>query len=401
MKIKSNSKLTQSIHEGMVKDQFGSVIAPVYHTSTFEFESVDQGARRFKGEEGGYIYTRLGNPTTDALAKKIAKLENAEACVMTASGMGAIASVMWTFLKTGDRLIADSNLYGCTFALFTHTLTKFGIDVQICDFSNVENIKKLLTKNTTMVYFETPTNPALKVNDIELIAKTAHEFNKDINVVVDNTFASPYLQNPISHGADIVVHSGTKYINGHSDVIVGAIVSTKEKIAKATMIGLKDCTGAVLDPGAAFLVNRGLCTLPIRMEQHCKNAKKFIEYLSKNKYIKNINYPGLTTCIGHEAAKKQMKDFGAMASFETNLTFEQTKVFVNNVKVWTLAVSLGGVESLIEHPASMTHSTYSEAELAKYNITPTLIRISIGLEDIDELIADFDQALEIAAKSPR
>ena len=398
MKKNIKTDVTKCIHAGSIIDQFGSVITPVYRTSTFKFKDVDQGARRFKGEESGYIYTRLGNPTTTALQDKVAELEHGEACVMTASGMGAIASVIWTFLKSGDRLIADSSLYGCTFALFTHTLPKFGIDVQICDLSKIENLKKKLNKNTTMVYFETPTNPLLKVNDIAEIAKVVHKYNKKINVVVDNTFASPYLQKPLDLGVDIVVHSGTKYINGHSDVIVGAVVSSKEKIQQTAMVGVKDCTGAVIDPTASYLVNRGLNTLPVRMEQHCKNAKKFIEYLTKSKYIKKVYYPGLKSCIGHEAAKKQMKDFGAMASFETNLSFNQTKVFVNSLKLWTLAVSLGSVESLIEHPASMAHSTYSKEELAKYNISPTLVRISIGLEDVNELIADFEQAFAIAAK---
>lgn len=399
MKHNIKTDETRLIHEGVIENKYGAVGVPIYQASTFIFDSVDQGARRFKGEEDGYIYTRLGNPTTAALQNKIAALENGEACVMTSSGMGAIASVMWTFLKAGDRLIADSNLYGCTFALFTHTLTKFGIDVQICDFSNIENIKKLLNEKTTIVYFETPTNPTMKVNNIELIAKTVHDYNKKINVVVDNTFASPYLQKPLNFGADIVVHSGTKYINGHSDVIVGCVISTREKVQQVAMVGIKDCTGSVLDPHAAYLVNRGLSTLAPRMQRHCANAKKFVDYLTKSKYVKVVHYPGLPTCIGHEAAKRQMKDFGGMISFETNLSFEQTKVFVNSLKLWTLAVSLGGIESLIEHPASMTHSTYSEEELAKYDITPGLIRISVGIEDIDELIADFEQAFEIAARA--
>lgn len=398
MKYKNKTDETRLIHEGIIENKYGAVTVPIYQTSTFIFDSVDQGARRFKGEEDGYIYTRLGNPTTTALQNKIAALEKGEACVMTSSGMGAIASVMWTFLKSGDRLIADSNLYGCTFALFTHTLTKFGIDVQICDFSKIENIKKLLNEKTAIVYFETPTNPTMKVNDIKLIAKIVHDYNKKINVVVDNTFASSYLQKPLTLGADIVVHSGTKYINGHADVIVGCVISSKEKIQQVAMVGIKDCTGSVLDPHAAYLVNRGLSTLAVRMQKHCANAKKFVDYLKNSKYVKAVHYPGLSNCVGHEAAKRQMKDFGGMASFETNLSFEQTKVFVNSLRLWTLAVSLGGVESLIEHPASMTHSTYSKDELAQYDITPGLIRISIGIEDIDELIVDFEQAFAIAVK---
>ncbi len=389
---------TNLIHKGHIHDQFGSVNNPVYRTSTFAFDNVNQGAKRFLGEESGYIYTRLGNPTTHALEEKIACLENAEACVMTSSGMGAIASTFWTFLKKGDRIIADNMLYGCTFALLTHSLPKFGIDVVLVDLSNPENLQKKLSKNTTMVYFETPTNPSLKINDIAKLSEIAHNFNKDIKVVVDNTFATPYLQKPIDLGADIVVHSCTKYINGHSDVIAGCAVGSKKDINDIAMVGIKDCTGAVMDPDTAFLVNRGLSTLAVRMDQHIKNAKKVVEYLSKSKYVKCVNYPGLENFPNHDVAKKQMKDYGAMISFETNLSFEETKKFVNSLKVWTLAVSLGGFESLIEHPASMTHSTYTVEELKKINITRNLIRISTGLEDVDDLINDFEQAFKQATK---
>lgn len=387
---------TKAIHCVKYKDQFGSVNTPVYQTSTFSFNSVNQGANRFSGKESGYIYTRLGNPTSDVLANKIAALENAQACVMTASGMGAISSVVWTFLKSGVRLIADNNLYGCTYALFLHTLTRFGVDVKLVDCSNLNEIKKALTKNTIMVYFETPANPTMKINDIAAISKLVHHYNSKIKVVVDNTFASPYLQKPLTLGADIVVHSVTKYINGHSDVIAGCVCGSKKDIQSVAMIGVKDCTGSVLDPHAAFLVNRGFSTIGVRMEQHCANAQKIAAYLAKCKYVKKVNYPGLRNTKEYSVAKKQMSDFGGMISFETKLTFEQTKKFVNNLKVWILAVSLGGFESLIEHPASMTHSTYSKQDLAKFNITPNLIRISVGLEDVNELIADFEQAFNKA-----
>ena len=392
------SKKTDLIHAGKAQDQYGAVVTPVYRSSTFIFKDVDQGANRFLGKEKGYIYTRLGNPTTDALARKLAKIEGAEACVMTSSGMGAIASVMWTFLKKGDRLIADQTLYGCTYALFMHTLTRFGVDVVLTDLSKPENLKKYLNKNTTMVYFETPTNPSMKVNDIKELASIAHKYNKKIKVVVDNTFASPYCQNPIKQGVDIVVHSCTKYINGHADLIAGAILGTKEDMAQAAMVGVKDCTGAVMDPDQAFLVNRGLSTLAVRMEQHCKNAMEIANYLKNNKYVKVVNYPGLPGTKNHEIAKKQMSSFGGMLSFETNLSFEKTKKFVNALRVFTLAVSLGGFESLVEHPASMTHSTYSAEDLKKAGIPPCLIRVSVGLEDVNDLIADLEQAFKKATK---
>lgn len=389
---------TKFIHSGNIHDQFGSANTPIYRTSTFVFKNCEQGARRFLGKESGYIYTRLGNPTTHSLEEKIAIAEHGEACVMTASGMGAISSTFWTFLNKGDRIIADNMLYGCTFALLNHSLPRFGVDVQFTDLTNLNNLKKLLNAKTKMVYFETPTNPGLKIIDIEEISKIAHKFNKKIKVVVDNTFASPYLQKPLDHGADMVVHSCTKYINGHSDVVAGCAIGSKKDIADVAMIGIKDCTGSVMDPDVSFLVNRGLSTLPVRMEAHVANAKKVAEYLNKSNYVKKVNYPGLPNFKGHDIAKKQMKDFGAMISFETNLTFEQTKKFVNSLKVWTLAVSLGGYESLIEHPASMTHSTYSKEELAKVGISPNLIRISVGLEDVNDLIADFDQAFKKASK---
>ena len=392
------SKKTDLIHAGHIKDQFGSVTNPVYRTSTFIFKNVEQGARRFSGKEKGYIYTRLGNPTLTALQDKLAKIEGGQACQVAASGMGAISAVMWTFLKKGDRLISDHTLYGCTYALFMHSLTRFGVDLVLTDLSKPENLKKYLNKNTVMVYFETPTNPNMKVNDIKEIAKITHKYNKKIKVVVDNTFPSPYCQTPLKQGADIVVHSCTKYINGHADVIAGAVIGKKEDIDQIAAVGIKDCTGAVMDPGVAFLVNRGLSTLGVRMEQHCKNAQEIAEYLSKSKYVKKVNYPGLPGTKNHEIAKKQMSLFGGMLSFETALTFEQTKKFVDSLKVFTLAVSLGGFESLIEHPASMTHSTYLEADLKKAGIPPCLVRVSVGLEDTKDLIADLEQAFVKATK---
>lgn len=392
------SKKTDLIHAGAIKDQFGAIVTPVYRTSTFIFKDVDQGANRFSGKEKGYIYSRLGNPTNNALERKLAKVEGAQACVMAASGMGAIASVMWTFLNKGDRLISDQTLYGCTFALFEHTLKRFGVDVVLTDLSKPENLKKYLNKNTTMVYFETPTNPNMKVIDIKEIAKITHKYNKNIRVVVDNTFASPYCQNPLKLGADIVVHSCTKYINGHADLICGAILGNKEDMQQAGMVGIKDCTGAVLDAGAAYLVNRGLSTLAVRMEQHSKNAMEIAQWLDKCKYVKVVNYPGLSTNKYHKVAKKQMNGYSGILSFETNLSFEKTKKFVNSLKLFTLAVSLGGFETLIEHPASMTHSTYSPAELKKAGIPPCLVRVSVGLEDTKELIADLEQAFAKAAK---
>jgi methionine-gamma-lyase len=294
--------------------------------------------------------------------------------------------------------LADNSLYGCTFALFTHCLSRFGIQVDLIDFANLDAVKKAIKPNTRIVYFETPTNPTLKVNDIKAIAEIVHNANKDIKVIVDNTFATPLLQKPIELGANIVVHSMTKYINGHGDIIAGCACGSAKDIGEIKMVGIKDATGSVLGADDAYMVNRGLRTLSIRLKKHISNTKQIIAYLQKSPFIKTIYYPGLDTTIGHDAATKQMSDFGAVLSFETNLTFEQTKALVNNVKIITLAVSLGSTESLIEHPASMTHSTYTPEALKEAGISPTLIRLSVGIEDADDLINDLDQAFKIAAK---
>jgi methionine-gamma-lyase len=294
--------------------------------------------------------------------------------------------------------LADTSLYGCTFALFTHCLTRFGIQVDLVDFANIDNVKKAIKPNTKIVYFETPTNPTLKVSDIKAVAAVSHNANKDIKVIVDNTFATPLLQRPIELGANLSVHSMTKYINGHGDIIAGCVCGTAKDIGEIKMVGIKDATGSVLSADDAYMINRGLRTLSIRLQKHISNTRKIIDYLQKSPYIKTVYYPGLDTTAGHEAASKQMDDFGAVLAFETSLTFEQTKTFVNSVKVITLAVSLGSTESLIEHPASMTHSTYTPEDLKNAGISPTLIRLSVGIEDPEDLINDLDQALKFAVK---
>lgn len=389
-------KETKIIHDGHIKNQYNALAEPIYKTSTFIFDDVQQGGNRFAGKEQGYIYSRLGNPTVSALQRKLASLENAEAAVATSSGMGAISSVMWTFLKAGDHVLADRNLYGCTYALFMHGLTKFGIQVDLVDLSQPQNIIYNLKPNTRMVFFETPSNPSLKVIDIEHVAMQAHNYNKNILVVVDNTFATPYLQQPLSLGADLVVHSLTKYINGHGDLIAGAVIGSQELITQVNFVGIKDLTGAVMSSEDAFMILRGIKTLAVRMEKHCENTKRIVEFLKNSQFVKKINYPGLSSHHNHNVAKKQMKDFGAVLSFETNLTFEQTKKFVNSLKIWTLAVSLGDVESLIEHPASMTHATYCEQEQLKEGITPTMVRLSVGLEDPQDLIDDLMQGFVVS-----
>ena len=285
---------TKAIHAGNVKDvQYGALTTPIYQTSTFVFDSCEQGGRRFAGEEAGYIYTRLGNPTTSVLEAKIAALECGEACVATASGMGAISSTLWTIAGAGKHIIADGTLYGCTFALLNHGLTRYGVEVDFIDTSDLEAVKAHLKENTVAVYLETPANPNLKITDIAAIAEIAHGYNPAIKVVCDNTFASPALQNPLTLGADVVVHSATKYLNGHGDVIAGFVVSSAEFCSEVRMFGLKDMTGAVMDPFAAFLILRGLKTFELRMARHCENGMKVAQFLDAHPAVEKVYYPGL------------------------------------------------------------------------------------------------------------
>ena len=393
METKKYGLGTTAIHAGTLKNLYGTLAMPIYQTSTFIFDSAEQGGRRFALEEAGYIYTRLGNPTTTVLEDKIAALEEGEAAVATSSGMGAISSTLWTVLKAGDHVVTDKTLYGCTFALMCHGLTRFGIEVTFVDTSNLDEVKNAMKENTRVVYLETPANPNLKIVDLEALSKLAHT-NPNTLVIVDNTFATPYMQKPLKLGADIVVHSVTKYINGHGDVIAGLVITNKELADQIRFVGLKDMTGAVLGPQDAYYIIRGMKTFEIRMERHCKNAKKVVEFLNKHPKIERVYYPGLETHPGHEIAKKQMKDFGAMISFELKGGFEAGKTLLNNLKLCSLAVSLGDTETLIQHPASMTHSPYTKEEREAAGITDGLVRLSVGLENVEDIIADLKQGLE-------
>ena len=393
MKTKKCGLGTTAIHAGTLKNLYGTLAMPIYQTSTFIFDSAEQGGRRFALEEAGYIYTRLGNPTTTVLENKIAALEEGEAAVATSSGMGAISSTLWTVLKAGDHIVTDKTLYGCTFALMNHGLTKFGVEVTFVDTSNLDEVKKAMKKNTRVVYLETPANPNLKIVDLEALAKLAHT-NPNTLVIVDNTFATPYMQKPLKLGADIVVHSVTKYINGHGDVIAGLVITNKELADQIRFVGLKDMTGAVIGPQEAYYIIRGMKTFEIRMERHCKNARVVADFLNKHPKIEKVYYPGLETHPGYEIAKKQMKDFGAMISFELKGGFEAGKALLNNLSLCSLAVSLGDTETLIQHPASMTHSPYTKEEREAAGITDGLVRLSVGLENVEDIIADLEQGLE-------
>lgn len=390
--VKENSGFgTKAIHGGKMKDtQYGALTMPIYQTSTFEFDCCEQGGRRFAGEEKGYIYTRLGNPSISAVENKVALLEGGEACAAASSGMGAVSACLWSIAGAGKHILADETLYGCTFALLNHGMTRYGVEVTFVDTSDLEQVKANLKENTVCVYLETPANPNLKISDIQAVAELAHAYNPAIQVVCDNTFASPYLQRPLELGADVVIHSATKYLNGHGDVIAGFVVGTEAFINEVKMFGLKDMTGATLGPFEAFLIMRGLKTMEIRMERHCENAKKVAEYLVKQEKVERVYYPRLETHPGYEIAKKQMQDFGAMISFEVKGGKEGGMKFVNSLSMIPIAVSLGDAETLVQHPASMTHSVYTEEELKAAGISAGLIRLSVGLENAEDIIADLE-----------
>jgi len=392
MDMKNAKFATRAIHAGAQKNQFGALNTPIYQTSTFIFDSAEQGGRRFALEEGGYIYTRLGNPTTTQIEEKIASLEGAEAGLATSSGMGAITSAVWTLLEAGDHMIAAKTLYGCTFAFCSHGLTRYGIEIDFVDTRDLEAVKAAMKDNTKLIYIETPANPNMFLSDIAAIAEIAHAGGA--KVMVDNTYMTPYLQRPIELGADIVVHSATKYLNGHGDVIAGFVVGEQEYIDQVRFFGVKDITGSVISPFDSFLINRGLKTLPLRMEKHCANAQAVAEFLEGHPAIESCTFPGLPSFPQYELAKKQQKLPGAMIAFELKGGHDAGIQLMNSVKLCALAVSLGDAETLIQHPASMTHSPYTPEEQAAAFITPGLVRLSVGLEDVADIIADLKQALD-------
>jgi methionine-gamma-lyase len=386
---------TKAIHGGNTHDsQYGALTAPIYQTATFCFENCEQGRKRFDGAESGFIYTRVGNPTTNALEKKLAMLENAEAALALSSGMGAIASVFWTLCAAGKHIVADKTLYGCSFEFLSQGITKYGVEVSLIELNNPAELAAALRPNTAAVYFETPANPTLKLIDIEAVAKTAHEYNPKIKVIADNTFATPYLTRPLDLGCDIVVHSATKYLNGHGDVIAGFICGKESFIAEARLIGLKYMTGSVPGPFEAFLILRGLKTLELRMERHCANAERLAAYLAAHPKVQKVYYPGSANHPGHETAKKQMLKFGGMISFEVKGGRTAGEKLLNSLKLCALAVSLGDAETLVEHPASMTHHNYTPEALAEACIPEGLVRVSVGLENIEDIIADFEMGFE-------
>ncbi len=387
---------TKAIHGGQEKNAAGALVTPIYQASTFVFESAQQGARRFALEEEGYIYTRLGNPNAAELERKVALLEGGEAALATGSGMGAITSALWTALEPGDHVVAGQTLYGCTFAFLSHGASKYGIETTFVDVSDLEAVRRALRPNTKVVYLESPANPTMTIADIEGISQLAHEI-PGCMVFVDNTYCTPYLQRPLELGADVVLHSATKYLNGHGDVIAGLVVGSKEFIDQVRYYGIKDITGAVLSPFDAYLVCRGLKTLALRMERHCASAQQVAQFLESHPAVGAVYYPGLASFPQRELAQKQMRLPGGMISFELKGGVEAGVTLMNNVKLCTLAVSLGDTETLIQHPASMTHSTYPPEERAKCGISDGLVRLSVGLEDPEDIIRDLQAVLDTLA----
>ena len=392
MDMKHARFATRAIHAGAQKNQFGALNTPIYQTSTFVFDSAEQGGRRFAMEEGGYIYTRLGNPTTTQIEQKIASLEGAQAGLATSSGMGAITSAVWTLLEAGDHLIAAKTLYGCTFALCAHGLTRYGIEVDFVDTRFPEEVRAAIKPNTKLIYIETPANPNMFLTDIAAIAEIAHKGGAKL--MVDNTYMTPSLQRPIELGADIVVHSATKYLNGHGDVIAGFVVGEQEFIDQVRFFGVKDITGSVISPFDSFLINRGLKTLPLRMEKHCANAQAVSEFLEQHPAVEQCLFPGLPSFPQYDLAQKQQSLPGARIAFELKAGHNAGIQLMNSVKLCALAVSLGDAETLIQHPASMPHSPYTPEEQAEAYITPGLVRLSVGLEDVEDIIDDLKQALD-------
>ena len=381
---------TRAVHAGVVPcPATGSVITPIYQTSTFAFRDAEQGAARFSGKEKGFIYTRLGNPTIQALEGNLAAMEGGDAALATASGMAAVTTIFLTFLKSGDHVVCTDSVYGPTRMVLEKAFSRFDITSSFVDSSQVGEVERAVKENTKMVVIETPANPTLKLSDIAAIAEVAHDAGA--RLVVDNTFMSPVLQRPFELGADVVLHSLTKFINGHSDVIGGVIICQEKDLAELrwTLVNF----GGIMDPFAAWLVLRGAKTLPMRMRKHCENGQRIAEFLATHQKVEAVYYPGLPDHPQHELAKRQMDGFGGMVAFEVKGGVEAGRAVMNNVQLCALAVSLGGVESLIQHPASMTHSAMKREDRLAAGITDGLVRFSTGIEDAGELIADLDHAL--------
>jgi len=381
---------TKLIHAGDFEDAYGSATTPIYQTSTFRFRDAQHGADCFAGKDPGYIYTRIGNPTIDALENKLAELENGFRGIVMSSGMAAVNTVYMTLLGKGDHMISTSAVYGPSRGVMESHYTRFGVEFDYIDTADLSLIEQHIKPNTKLLYLETPANPTIKLTDIEAASKLAHQHG--IIVCVDNTFSSPYLQKPLDLGADISLHSLTKFINGHADIVGGALIAKDPGLyakLRKTMVYM----GCNMDPHQAYLVIRGVKTLSLRMDKAEENAMKIALFLEKHPKIAWLVYPGLPSFPQYELAKKQMTGFGSMISFGVKGGYDAGVKLMDNVKLAILAVSLGGVETLIQHPASMTHAAMTREAREKGHITDDLVRYSVGIEDVDDLIHDLEQAL--------
>ncbi|WP_368504624.1 methionine gamma-lyase [Alkalihalophilus sp. As8PL] len=382
---------TLAVHKGYEPDsQTGSLALPIHQTSTFVFPSAEVGGKRFAGEEAGYVYSRLGNPTVAALEEKVAALEKGEKALAFASGMAAISAILLGLVRSGDHILCSRGLYGCTFGFLSILKDKFNVDYTLCDMRDEESVTSSIQENTKVIYIETPMNPTMQIIDLAMIGQIGKEHQ--ITTVVDNTFMSPYLQRPLEYGCDVVVHSATKYLGGHGDLIAGIAVGKEDFLEEIRFTTLKDI-GGILAPFDAFLLVRGIKTLGVRMDRHCQNALQVAIFLENHPKVTNVMYPGLKSFPQHELAKKQMDGFGGLISFELKDGLEAGLSMMNKLELLKRAVSLGDVDSLIQHPASMTHSVVPKEERIKMGIADGLIRLSVGIENVEDIINDLQQAL--------
>ena len=382
---------TKLIHAGAWDEALGSATVPIYQTSTFAFKNAQHGADLFAGKEKGYIYTRIGNPTIKALEDNIAALENGFGGIATSSGMGAVSAVYFALLGQGKHIVSTASVYGPSRGILEQDFSRFGVEASFVHTSDLQALEAAIKDNTAVLYIESPSNPTMELTDIEEAAKIAHKHG--VTVVVDNTFSSPYLQKPLDLGADVVLHSVTKFINGHADIVGGIIVTKNEELYKKIRHAMV-YMGSNMDPHQAFMVLRGVKTLSLRIERAQENAMKVAEFLENHPKIAWVKYPGLKSFAQRDLAIKQMKGFGSMISFGVKGGYNAGVKLMNNVKLALLAVSLGGVETLIQHPASMTHAAVSHEDKLKAGITDDLVRFSVGIEDVNDIIADLEQALE-------
>lgn len=381
---------TKVIHAGGHRDPYGSATVPIYQTSTFAFDSAEQGAERFAGATGGFIYTRLGNPTISALERQMAELEGGFAGIATSSGMGAVSTVYMALLDQGTHLVGTASVYGPSRLLAEKHLSRFGVDSTWVDTTDLDNIRRAMRPTTRIVYTESVANPTMDVTDIRGAAEIAHAHGALL--VVDNTFCSPFLHRPFEFGADVVLHSVTKFLNGHADVVGGVVVARDEALYRR-LRPMMTTLGCNMDPHQAYLVLRGLKTLSLRIERAQQNAMTIAGWLERQPQVDWVRYVGLPSHPQHDLAKRQMSGFGAMIAFGLKGGLDAGRTVMDNVRLATLAVSLGGVETLIEHPASMTHAGMSREHREASGITDGLVRLSVGIEHVDDLIGDLEQAL--------